>query len=347
MQTSYEMFLLAAEEMSFTKAANKAYVTQQCMSSHIKRLEDLYGVLLFERMPKLTLTPAGKLLLQSLLQIQIIEKSTEKGISSIKKGASGTLTLGINTTRARILLPELFGAYHEEFPNVELSVVLDDAKRLLPLLLNGKIDMFLGVNCPSHELLRRKFIKNEKIYMLATRRLLSRYGTPPEPSPAGTLYGTADGAASGSANGTIDGSANGRVYRAAEGEVYGRKIRLSDFPGLPFVGNNNNSTFNQLVTRYLNSRNIQLRLICLISDYETQLRFCKKHLAAAFCPEIVLEQIRQYNRYQASDEQICIFSIDDLEESLKIELVTHAKALLPEFMEKFALLLEEYMGGNL
>ncbi len=315
MQTSYEMFLLAAEEMSFTKAANKAYVTQQCMSNHIKRLEELYGVPLFERSPKLTLTPAGRLLLRSLRQIEIIEKSTEKEITSIKNGASGTLTLGINTTRARILLPELFCAYHKAFPNVELSVVLDDAKRLLPLLLNGKIDLFLGVNCPSHELLKRRFVKNERIYMLATRRLLERYGTTCEYLPE---------------KGT---------------ELSVQKIHLRDFPGLPFVGNNNDSTFNQLITRYLNSQNIQLRRICLISDYETQIRFCQKHLAALFCPEIVLEQVRQYNQYQKSDNQICIFSIDDLNDSLRIELVTHAKACNPEFAEKFALLLEQYLTG--
>ena len=59
MQTSYEMFLLAAEETSFTKAANKAYITQQCLSSHIKRLEDYYGVSLFNRTPKLALTPVS------------------------------------------------------------------------------------------------------------------------------------------------------------------------------------------------------------------------------------------------------------------------------------------------
>lgn len=310
MQTSHEMFLLAAEETSFTKAANKAYITQQCLSSHIKRLEDYYGVSLFNRTPKLTLTPAGELLLQSLRQIEVIEKGIQNELINTKEGKQGSLTLGINATRARILLPDVFCDYHEKFPHVRLSVVLDDAKQLLPLLLNGKIDMFVGVNCPSHELLARKILKNERIYMIATRSLLARYGKLPD-------------------TGTSPGE---------------RSIRLSDFPGLPFVGNNSNSTFNQLIERYLNNWNVQLNMIFFISDYETQLQFCARHLAAAFCPEIVLEKVAAFNRSRKAAEQIQVFCLDDLNDFLKIELVTHAQAHQPLYMREFISLFERFYG---
>lgn len=301
MQTSYEMFLLAAEETSFTKAANKAYITQQCLSSHIKRLEDQYGVSLFNRTPKLTLTPAGELLLQSLRQIQVIEKGIENELLNTKEGIQGSLILGINATRARILLADLFAEFHKSFPYVRLSVVLDDVKRLLPLLLNGKLDLFLGVNCPSHELLKRTFLRNERIYMIATHHLLTQYGEIPKADPA-----------------------TGK-----------RRIRLSDFPCLPFVGNNSNSTFNQLIERYLNNLNVQLNMIFFISDYETQLQLCARHLAAAFCPEIVLEKAAACNRGRAEEDQIRIFELDDLNDTLKIELVTHVHAHFPLYMREF------------
>ncbi|HBN80503.1 MAG TPA: LysR family transcriptional regulator, partial [Ruminococcaceae bacterium] len=48
MKQSFKIFLLTAEEMSISRAAKRAYVTQQCVSDHIKRLEDEYGVALFE-----------------------------------------------------------------------------------------------------------------------------------------------------------------------------------------------------------------------------------------------------------------------------------------------------------
>ena len=58
------MFILAVEEMNFTKAAHRSHVTQQCLSCHIKKLEDHYHTRLFERRPKLRLTTAGKSLYQ-------------------------------------------------------------------------------------------------------------------------------------------------------------------------------------------------------------------------------------------------------------------------------------------
>lgn len=60
MTTNQLMFMYAVEEMSFSKAAQKAFVTQQCLSNHIHRLEVSCGVKLFERTPHLQLTEAGK-----------------------------------------------------------------------------------------------------------------------------------------------------------------------------------------------------------------------------------------------------------------------------------------------
>lgn len=57
---SLSYFLTAAEEMNFTTAAQKLYITQQTLSSHIKRLESEYGVALFNRRPHLSLTPEGE-----------------------------------------------------------------------------------------------------------------------------------------------------------------------------------------------------------------------------------------------------------------------------------------------
>lgn len=57
---SIEYFLITVEEMNITKAAERLYITQQALSSHIQRLEDEYGVTLFERRPTFRLTRAGQ-----------------------------------------------------------------------------------------------------------------------------------------------------------------------------------------------------------------------------------------------------------------------------------------------
>ena len=57
-----EYFLVAAEELNFTKAARKLYISQQSLSNHIANLEKEFDVVLFNRTSPLTLTYAGQAL---------------------------------------------------------------------------------------------------------------------------------------------------------------------------------------------------------------------------------------------------------------------------------------------
>ena len=99
MNMDESLFLLAAEERSFTKAARRAFVTQQCLSAHIKKLEKKYQSDLFNRTSPLSLTPAGNILYQSLRKIQIIENSTREILSGLQEGTRGSVTIGMSSSR--------------------------------------------------------------------------------------------------------------------------------------------------------------------------------------------------------------------------------------------------------
>ena len=60
-----EYFLVAAEELNFTRAADRLFITQQSLSHHIQKLESEFGTPLFERTPPMTLTPAGACFLRA------------------------------------------------------------------------------------------------------------------------------------------------------------------------------------------------------------------------------------------------------------------------------------------
>lgn len=73
MNQRFTAFLLAAETLSISKAAELNFVSYQCISSHIRSLEEEYGVKLFDRHPKFALTEEGCVLLASLQKIRAIE----------------------------------------------------------------------------------------------------------------------------------------------------------------------------------------------------------------------------------------------------------------------------------
>lgn len=72
MMMGFKMFMLAAEEMNFSRAAEIAFVTQQCLSDHIKKLEDSYGVKFFTRRPRLSLTPEGEAMLRYISRLNVL-----------------------------------------------------------------------------------------------------------------------------------------------------------------------------------------------------------------------------------------------------------------------------------
>ena len=76
MKQNYKIFLLVAEELSYSKAAKKAYVTQQCVSNHIQRLEKELNTKLFSKNPYIQLTEAGKILYNAVKNMEIWKETS-------------------------------------------------------------------------------------------------------------------------------------------------------------------------------------------------------------------------------------------------------------------------------
>ena len=118
MKQNYKIFLLVAEELSYSKAAKKAYVTQQCVSNHIQRLEKELNTKLFSKKTSIQLTEAGKILYNAIKNMEIISNNATKSIREISAGTKGSFTMGISTSRAKIILPNVLKKYHKYFPDI-------------------------------------------------------------------------------------------------------------------------------------------------------------------------------------------------------------------------------------
>ena len=81
-----EYFLVAAEELNFTKAAKRLYITQQSLSNHIAKLESYFGADLFDRTPPMTLTNAGLCLVRHAKRLMQSTDELEREMQDIKQG---------------------------------------------------------------------------------------------------------------------------------------------------------------------------------------------------------------------------------------------------------------------
>ena len=143
MTTSEQVFLVLCQELSFRRAAEKCYMSQQGLSEHIKRLETQYGVPLFQRRPKVALTQAGQSLRRTLESEAVLEQDLSREMENLRDGTRGKVTIGIGISRARIYLPRILELFWKEAPGVEVIVRMDNSAQLEEELAAGKLDCTL------------------------------------------------------------------------------------------------------------------------------------------------------------------------------------------------------------
>jgi DNA-binding transcriptional LysR family regulator len=118
-------FIAVAEELHFTKAAEKLHIAQPPLSQQIQQLEAELGVELFDRKTKrqVQLTEAGKVFLQ---EVQIILKQLEAAVELTQKagrGETGKLQIGFTSLLIYDLLPLVLRKFRQQFPQVETVLV--------------------------------------------------------------------------------------------------------------------------------------------------------------------------------------------------------------------------------
>ena len=104
-----KVFYSVAKNLSFTKASQELFVSQPAITKHIRELESLYGVRLFDRQGnKISLTGAGELLLEHCERILAEYRKLEYDMHLLQQEYAGQLRLGASTTIAQYVLCLLY-----------------------------------------------------------------------------------------------------------------------------------------------------------------------------------------------------------------------------------------------
>ena len=169
-----EYFLVAAEELNFTKAAKRLYISQQSLSNHISNLEKEFGIVLFHRTTPLTLTYAGQVLEKRVRQMLELREETYQELSDIKDFSKGQLIIGMSHTRGRKILPEILPIYKERFPNIDLHLKEGNSSELASGLLHGEIDLIIDMLPFKVDNVETVPICNEEILLAVPNKVLEK-----------------------------------------------------------------------------------------------------------------------------------------------------------------------------
>lgn len=87
-------FIVLAEELHFTRAADRLHIEQPPLSRTIKELEDSLGVVLFDRDRRGTrLTAAGAVFLQDMYRLFIVLEQARENVRAVAAGLQGCVRI--------------------------------------------------------------------------------------------------------------------------------------------------------------------------------------------------------------------------------------------------------------
>lgn len=136
-------FVQTARLASFTKAAQKCFVSQPSLSHAIAKLEKELKVPLFERLGRrIRLTEAGRLLLERAEQILALAEDAKLEIADSED--TGRVVVGAIPTIGPYFLPQLLKAFSSQHPRARIEVREDTTARLVESCLAGDVDLFLA-----------------------------------------------------------------------------------------------------------------------------------------------------------------------------------------------------------
>jgi len=170
-------FKTVATELNITHAAQKLYISQQALSAHMRNLETELGVKLFNRSPRLSLTDAGRCLLEATEGYDRLTNTLNDKLNDIRNHERGELRIGLSFTRGQFILPSVLPTYAQAHPQVHINIYEEPSFSLMDRLLHNEIDFWVTAENPDIDGIIKEPLFKESFYIVIPNKILeSIYG---------------------------------------------------------------------------------------------------------------------------------------------------------------------------
>lgn len=159
-----EAFVNVADSRSFSLAAQKLYLTQPTVSSHIASLEHELGIKLFDRTTKsLKLTEQGQRMYPYAVRMielrdAIIRETQEDGELKISIGAS--------TIPATYLLPDVLAEYSALNPNAKYKIRQGNSSEIEEMVIDGSVEIGLIGQETGNAILKTEYLCMDSLVLV-------------------------------------------------------------------------------------------------------------------------------------------------------------------------------------
>jgi len=142
-QLSY--FLAMARHEHMGSAAAELDISDSTLSRSIARLENRYGVKLFDRVGRgMRLNNFGRILLESVTRAFNVLETAERDIRATSRSANDSVSIGFTPSLGAHTIPKIVELFKSRHPDIQLRLIEGTGRALRDSLLEGLADFALG-----------------------------------------------------------------------------------------------------------------------------------------------------------------------------------------------------------
>lgn len=131
---------------SLSKAAEMLNLTQSALSHQLKEIESRQNTRFFTRSNRtLKLTPAGKIVYQSARNILSEIETLDMQLKNMDNSGVGTIRVNAACSTSYHWLPQVLESFRQDYPNVEVNIVVDPGCDTIQALLDSRIDVAIMI----------------------------------------------------------------------------------------------------------------------------------------------------------------------------------------------------------
>ncbi len=154
------------EEKSFSKAAQKLYITQPALSTAIKKVEKKIGSPIFDRSTSpIGLTPSGEVYIAAIEKLFILEENTLSQLNNLNGLLAGKVTLGGTNFFTSFLLPGIVREYSRRYPQIKIELAEGTTSQLSDRLISEELDLILDNSGLDDKNYERYYYSDERIIL--------------------------------------------------------------------------------------------------------------------------------------------------------------------------------------
>jgi DNA-binding transcriptional LysR family regulator len=125
------VFHTIAKTGSITSSSKQLRISQPALSRELKELENRFGVILFERLPRgMRLTYPGKILAEYADRVFAAAHAAELAMKEIAGGNTGHLSLAASNTIGTYVLPRLVAQFCSNNPGIKVSLFVGNTAQV-------------------------------------------------------------------------------------------------------------------------------------------------------------------------------------------------------------------------